>query len=69
MKLKPIMLFWMGIVLIVIGIIGLIPLYFIQIPPGNSEMLSMTLGVVLGWGSMAVAYYFGQSETSNHDKQ
>ena len=55
-------LFVLGRVLIAIGLIGLVPLYFMSIPQENTEILSMGIGVVLGWGSMAVSFYFGTTD-------
>ncbi|MBE0663741.1 MAG: hypothetical protein IH597_14900 [Bacteroidales bacterium] len=56
-------LFWLGVILIALGLVALLPLYFIELPGNNVQVLSMGVGVVLGWGSMAVSFYFGQSET------
>ena len=55
-------LFWLGVLLIGIGLLALVPLYFVQLPGNNEQVLSMGIGVILGWGSMAVSFYFGQSE-------
>ena len=52
----------LGIILIAVGILALVPLFFSQIPAGNKDILAMGIGVVLGWGSSAVTYYFGSSE-------
>mgnify|MGYP005997397373 CR=1 FL=1 len=54
----------LGLALIIIGITSLLPLYFMSIPEGNKDILSMGIGVILGWGSSAVAYYF----TSDKDR-
>lgn len=56
-------LFWLGVILIIVGLVSLLPLYFIELPANNVQVLSMGIGVLLGWGSMAVSFYFGQSET------
>jgi hypothetical protein len=55
-------LFWLGVILISIGLVSLLPLYFISLPDNNAQILSMGIGVILGWGSSAVTFYFGQSE-------
>jgi len=65
MRTNPKLLFWLGIIIIVVGMIALVPLYFLEVPGNNSEILSMGIGVLLGWGSMAVSFYFGQSEDRN----
>jgi len=57
-------LFKMGITLIAVGVMALMPLYFMELPANNVQVLSMGVGVVLGWGSMAVAYYYGQSDNN-----
>ena len=54
----------MGITLIAVGVMALMPLYFMELPANNVQVLSMGVGVVLGWGSMAVAYYYGQSDNN-----
>jgi hypothetical protein len=61
-------LFKMGLMLIAVGVIALLPLYFMELPANNVQVLSMGVGVVLGWGSMAVAYYYGQSDNENEKK-
>lgn len=62
MKQQEKRLFIIGIILIVIGLVSLLPLYFISLPDNNAQILSMGIGVILGWGSSAVTFYFGQSE-------
>ena len=52
-------LFILGLSLIIIGLLALVPLYFLELPKENAQILSMGIGVVLGWGSMAVSFYFG----------
>jgi len=56
-------LFILGVVLILIGIVALIPLYFLEIPKGNSGILSTGVGIILGWGSMAMSFYFGNTDS------
>ena len=34
-------------------------LFFIEIPKDNSQQLHMILGIVAGWVTSAVSYYFG----------
>lgn len=34
-------------------------LFFIEIPKDNSQQLHMVLGIVAGWVTSAVSYYFG----------
>lgn len=48
-------------------------LFFIEVPKDNSQQLHMILGIVAGWVTSAVSYYFGTNakreikETSNED--
>lgn len=62
-------LFWLGMILIFIGLVSLLPLYFIALPDNNAQILSMGVGVVLGWGSMAVSFYFGQSDKNEDENK
>lgn len=39
-------------------------LIFVPIPDGNREPLLLALGLVLGWGGIALAFYFGTSQSS-----
>lgn len=34
-------------------------LFFIEVPKDNSQQLYMILGIVAGWVTSAVSYYFG----------
>ena len=34
-------------------------LFYIEIPKDNSQQLHMVLGIVAGWVTSAVSYYFG----------
>lgn len=52
----------LGFTLVGIGLLALVPLYIIELPQANKDILSMGIGVLLGWGSSAVTYYFGSSE-------
>lgn len=62
-------LFWLGVTLVVVGMIALLPLYFMELPANNVQVLSMGVGVVLGWGSIAVSYYFGQSDKNEDENK
>ena len=52
----------LGFTLVGIGLLALIPLYFLELPTSNKDILSMGIGVILGWGSSAVTFYFGSSD-------
>ena len=51
----------LGAVALMAGIVGLIGLFFVEVPEGNKEALLLALGIVLGWGSNVVHYEFGSS--------
>lgn len=50
------------VMLLLIAIIIL--LLFYDIPEANKDVLNIGMGVVLGWGSTIVAYFFGSSKGS-----
>jgi hypothetical protein len=35
-----------------------------EIPGGNKDVVMVAVGVILGWGSMVVGYFFGSSKSS-----
>jgi hypothetical protein len=51
----------LAFVALAFGGIGLILLFFVQIPEGNKEAVMLALGLVLGWGGTVIAYEFGSS--------
>ena len=36
-----------------------------EIPSGNKDVVMVAVGVILGWGSMVVGYFFGSSKSSS----
>lgn len=36
-----------------------------EIPTGNKDVVMVAVGVILGWGSMVVGYFFGSSKSSS----
>jgi len=36
-----------------------------EIPTGNKDVVMVSVGVILGWGSMVVGYFFGTSKSSS----
>ena len=36
-----------------------------EIPGGNKDVVMVSVGVILGWGSMVVGYFFGSSKSSS----
>jgi hypothetical protein len=52
----------LGLINLAMGIVGL--LFFVAIPPPNVSTLNIVAGIILGWGSAVVAFYFGDSKKS-----
>lgn len=40
-------------------------LYFLDIPSENLSLINMALGIVMGWVTSPVNYYFGLTENKN----
>lgn len=36
-----------------------------EIPGGNKDVVMVSVGVILGWGSMVVGYFYGSSKSSS----
>lgn len=43
----------------------IIGLFFLQVPSDNLNIINMALGIVAGWVSSPVNYYFGLTENKN----
>ncbi len=57
--------FQLARLMIAAGILILVGLFFVPIPPENTRLADICIGIVLGgWGSMAVQFYYGTSEGS-----
>jgi len=52
----------LGLINLSMMIVGL--LFFVQIPKDNVSTLNIVAGIILGWGSAVVAFYFGDSKKS-----
>lgn len=50
-----------GMIAVIGGLIGLIALYFVEIPVGNRDAVMLALGIVLGWGSGVINGEWGSS--------
>lgn len=50
-----------GMLAVVGGLIGLIALYWVEIPTGNRDAVTLALGIVLGWGSSVINGEWGSS--------
>ena len=55
---------WLAFVSIVAIFVITIMLNFVQIPIENRDMLFTGLGLMLGWGSTIINFYFGSSAGS-----
>lgn len=51
----------LGVLCVLAGIIMLVVLALVPIPPGNREPLMLAIGLVLGWGSNVVNSEYGSS--------
>jgi|GEM_PF-1022244 len=56
----------MGLITLAMMIVGL--LFFIAIPKDNVSTLNIVTGIILGWGSAVVAFYFGDSKKSSQQQ-
>lgn len=50
-----------GLIAVVGGFVGLIGLYFLEIPAGNRDAVTLALGIVLGWGGAVINGEWGSS--------
>ena len=50
-----------GMIAVLGGIIGLVGLYYVEVPVGNRDAVMLALGIVLGWGSTVMNGEWGSS--------
>lgn len=50
-----------GLLALTGGIVGLLALFFVEVPAGNRDALMLGLGAILGWGASVINYEFGGS--------
>lgn len=50
-----------GLIAVIGGFVGLIGLYFVEIPGGNRDAVTLALGIVLGWGGAVINGEWGSS--------
>lgn len=50
-----------GLIAVLGGLIGLVALYWVEIPAGNRDAVVLALGIVLGWGSSVINGEWGSS--------
>jgi len=51
---------------ILIGAAFMMGLFVLTVPESNQRVMDLAAGIVLGWGSLALSFYFGTSESSAH---
>ena len=54
--------FLLALITLVLSFASLAALFFIEVPQGNKEMLTMLLGIVVGWSGAVVQHYFGDPD-------
>jgi len=57
-----------GIILVIAVTALVLPMY-VQIPENNHDAIMLSIGVVLGWGTTVVGYFFGSSKSSADKNQ
>ena len=50
-----------GMIAVLGGLVGLVALYWVEIPAGNRDAVVLALGIVLGWGSSVINGEWGSS--------
>lgn len=50
-----------GLIAVLGGLVGLVALYWVEIPAGNRDAVVLALGIVLGWGSSVINGEWGSS--------
>lgn len=58
------MKFWFGIALVIVAVGAFILLYFRSIPEQNKDIITLGVGILLGWGTTIVNYEWGSSSGS-----
>ena len=56
--------FTLALLVLAIGLAFVVGLFFLEVPEGNQRIMDLSAGIVLGWGTLALAFYFGTSESS-----
>lgn len=44
-------------------------LYFLDVPQENVNLINIALGVVLGWVSSPINFYFGKTDRKNDEQE
>lgn len=53
--------YFVGGLALIGGMVGLLALYWVEIPTGNRDAVTLALGIVLGWGSSVISGEWGSS--------
>lgn len=61
---KEIIQYIFAVVILILQFTIIAILIFKDIPTNNKDVLNTGIGVILGWGSVIVAYFFGSSKGS-----
>ncbi len=56
--------FWLATIIIGVGTGLVAMLLFKTVPESNQRIMDMGTGVILGWGSAVVMFFFGTSQSS-----
>jgi len=46
----------------------MVGLFFSPVPEANQRVMDLATGIILGWGSLALGFYFGSSQHPETDK-
>lgn len=61
--------FILATAVVLIGTAIVLGLFFVTVPEANQRIMDLASGIVLGWGGMAMSFYFGTSESSAHKSE
>ena len=64
MKAKELYMYVLGALVVLLNFAFFVAIIIKQIPPENKELIYMAAGIVFGWGSSVVLYFFGSSKGS-----
>jgi len=62
--MKELYMYILGAIVIILSFLMGYLLATHEIPGGNKDVVMVAVGIILGWGSMVVGYFFGSSKSS-----
>lgn len=62
---KQLSRFILGSLCLTLGTAIICGMFFFTIPPENQQVFNTLAGLVIGWGSATVQFYFGSSQGSS----